>query len=203
MPPASSTLTTAVKAVAAVPLEGGSVVKASLEAAPALIVIPVLVALVSPLVAAVSVYVPVVFMSKLEKVAMPLTAETVVVPVTPEAVEVIVTEAVEEVTRLPPASSTCTTAVKAVAAVPLEGGSVVKTSLEAGPELIVMLLLVALATPEEAAVSVYVPRVFRIKLEKVATPPTAETVVVPATPEAVEVIDTEAEEVVTTLPYVS
>jgi hypothetical protein len=91
---------------------------------------------------------------KLEKVAMPPTAETVVVPVTPEAVEVIVTEAVELVTRLPPASSTLTTAVKAVAAVPLEGGSVVKTSFEAVPAAIVIPVLVALVSPLDAAVSV-------------------------------------------------
>ena len=78
-----------------------------------------------------------------------------------------------------------------------------KASLDAAPRLIVMMLLVALVSPPDAAVNVYVPGLFRIKLEKVAMPPTAETVVVPATPEAVEVIDTEAEEVVTTLPYVS
>jgi hypothetical protein len=137
---------------------------------------------------------------KLEKVATPPTAETVVVPVTPEAVEAIVTEAVEEVTRLPLASSTLTTAVNAVPAVPFEGGSTVKTSLEAVPELITTLVLVALVIPEEAAVSVYVPRVFSIRLEKVATPPTAETVVVPVTPEAVEVIVTEAVEVAARLP---
>jgi Zn-dependent protease len=95
-----------VNAVPIVPLDGGSVVKASLEAAPALIAILVLVALVSPEEAAVSVYVLEVFSIRLEKVATPPTAETVVVPVTPEAVEVIVTEAVEEVTRLPLASST-------------------------------------------------------------------------------------------------
>jgi hypothetical protein len=44
--------------------------------------------------------------------------------------------------------------VKAVPAVPLEGGSVVKASLEAVPAPIVMLLLVALVSPLEAAVSV-------------------------------------------------
>jgi hypothetical protein len=44
---------------------------------------------------------------------------------------------------------------------------------------------------------------FRIRLEKVATPPTAETVVVPVTPEAVEAIVTEAEEVVIRFPPAS
>jgi hypothetical protein len=63
-----------------------------------------------------------------------------------------------------------------------------------------MLLLLAPVSPEDAACSVYVPEVLRIRLLKVATPPTAETVVVPVTPEAVEVIVTEALEVVIRLP---
>ena len=72
--------------------------------------------------------------------------------------------------------------------------------MEGKPAPIEMLLLVALVSPDDAAVSVYVPDVFRIRLENVATPPTAETVVVPVTPEAVEVIVTEALEEVTRLP---
>ena len=78
-----------------------------------------------------------------------------------------------------------------------------KTSFEAVPAPTVMLLLLPLVSPEAAAVSVYVPDVFKIKLEKVATPPTAETVVVPVTPAAVEVIVTEVLEDVTRLPLLS
>ena len=85
----------------------------------------------------------------------------------------------------------------------MAGGSVVKTSLEAAPALITILVLAALVSPDVAAVSVYVPDVFRIKLEKVATPPTAETVVVPVTPADVEVIVTEALEEVTRLLFAS
>jgi hypothetical protein len=66
----------------------------------------------------------------LVKVATPPTAETVVVPVTPEAVEVIVTEAVEVADQVAVGVLNldhCTP--KAVpAAVPLEGGSVVKAN---------------------------------------------------------------------------
>ena len=79
----------------------------------------------------------------------------------------------------------------------------VNTSFEAAPGLIKILVLLPLVSPEDAAVSVYVPVVFRSKLEKVATPPTAATVVVPVTPEAVEVIVTEAVEPVTRLPFPS
>jgi hypothetical protein len=79
----------------------------------------------------------------------------------------------------------------------------VKTSLDAVPAAIAMLLLVTLVSPLDAAVSVYVPEVLRIKSEKVATPPTAATVVVPVTPEAVEVSVTGAVEVVTRLPPAS
>ena len=78
-----------------------------------------------------------------------------------------------------------------------------KTSLVAVPAPMVMLLLLPLVSPDEAAVSVYVPDVFRSRLVKLATPPTAETVVVPVTPEAVEVIVTEALEEVTRLLFAS
>ena len=85
---------------------------------------------------------------------MPPTALIVVVPVTPAAVDVIATEAVEEVTRFPFASSTCTVAPKGAPAVTLLGGAMLKTSLLAAPATTVMLPLVALVSPFEAAVSV-------------------------------------------------
>ena len=88
------------------------------------------------------------------KVATPLTAVTVVVHVTPDAVEVIVTDAVEVEMRLPLASCTCTTAPKGVPAVPVDGGLVEKTSLVAAAALMVMLELVALVRPVDAAVRV-------------------------------------------------
>ena len=125
-----------------------------MDAAPRLIVMPLLVALVSPLEAAVNVYVPGVFTIRLEKVAIPPTAATVVVPVTPEAVEVIVTEAPDVVTRFPLVSSTLTVAPKGAPSVALAGGSVVKTSLDAVPAPITILELVALVSPPDAAVSV-------------------------------------------------
>jgi hypothetical protein len=66
-----------------------------------------------------------------------------------------------------------------------------------------MLLLLTLLSPEEAAVSVYVPEVFRIKSEKVATPFTAFTVSVPPTPAGVELIVTEAVDPVNGFPFSS
>jgi len=160
----------------------------------------VLAPLVNPGEAAINAYVPEVFRIKLEKVATPLTAFTVSVPVTPEAVELIVTGAVEVVTTLPLPSWIWAVVLKGVPAVPFEGGPEVKTTLEGMPAPIVMLLLVAPVSPADAACSVYVPDVVRIRLVNAATPPDAGTVVVPATPGAVEVIVTGAVEEVTGLP---
>ena len=74
-----------------------------------------------------------------------------------------------------------------------------KTSFVAVPAPITILVLAPLVSPDEIAVSVYVPDVFRIRLVKLAAPLTAETVVVPVT-EAGKAIVTDALEEVTRLP---
>jgi len=109
---------------------GGCVVNTSLAAGPGVIVTEPLVALVSPALAPVKVYVPTVVKIRLLKVALPLTAETVVVPPTLfVGAEVMAIEAVELVTTFPSASSTdITEAVRGLPAMPLAGGCVVKTS---------------------------------------------------------------------------
>lgn len=74
---------------------------------------------------------------RLLKVAIPPDAMAVVLPVRPEGVDAMVTDALELVTRLPPESWTCTTAVKELPAVVLEGGCVVKVSFVAPPGVLV------------------------------------------------------------------
>ena len=136
------------------PLDG-SLVIASLVATPVdPIVIEVLVAEVRPLEAAVKVYDPAVLNTRFENVATPPVAFTVSVPETPVGVELMVMDAVEVVTRLPLASSTCTTTLPmAVPGLP-EVGCEVIASLVAGPALIVIGELVALLKPADDAVSV-------------------------------------------------
>jgi len=173
----SSTVTAALKTVPAVSLEGGWVVKASLLAIAAPMLMPVLVARVRVPDVAFSVYVPAVSRIRLLKVATPFDAETVGVAELSQLPDdgVSVIEAEEDVTTLPPASSTVTTAVKAVPAVPVGDGSVVKTSLLAAPTPMVMPVLVAGVSVPDDAVSVYGPTVSKIRLLNVATPLTAET----------------------------
>src|SRR5271156_3440257 len=147
-------------------------------------------------------------MLRLEKVATPLTALTVSVPASVPLAGLLLiamlTELVAEVTMLPDPSSivTCTAGVIAAPA-PTFVGCTVSTSFVAIPALTVKLLLVALVSPGDAAVNVYVPAVANCRALKVATPATADTVVVPLTPAAVELIVIVAFELVTTLPLPS
>ena len=122
LPYTSCTCTTAVNAVPAVPVAGGCVETTSFAGAAAPIAMAVLVTGDSEPEVAVSVYVPAVVKTRFVKVATPFPAATVVVPLTPAAVDAMVTEAVEFVTRFPPASSTRTDKPNAVPAVPVDGG---------------------------------------------------------------------------------
>jgi hypothetical protein len=120
-----------------------------------------LVAPLKPLLLAVRVYpVPVLFMLTPLKVATPFEAVSgflVTDSVPPDGLVPIarVIEALEVVTVLPPASSTVTTGcvVKALDCLPPEG-CVVKTSLAAGPTVILKELLVAELRLPLVAVSV-------------------------------------------------
>src|SRR5438034_29535 len=136
---------------------------------------------------AVRVYpVPGLLMVTFAKVATPLTAATVVVParvrlagLVPMASVMLV---VAVVTGLPWASwtATCMAGEFAAPAAALLGCTV-KTSFAAAPTPMLNALLVAPVRPVAVAVSVYpVPTMFRLKVENVATPPAAATVLVPA-----------------------
>ncbi len=201
-PPASSTLTTTeASAEPAVPLAGW-VVKTSFDPVPAAMLNELLVALVRPVEAAVSVY-DQCCKTKLLNVATPFTAATVVVPPTPDGVDVIVTDAEDVLTRLPLASCTCTaTLARGLPAVPFVG-CVEYTSFAATPAAMLNELLVALVRPVEPAESVYEPAAVKTRLLNVATPFTAATVVVPPTPDGVEVMVTDAVDVLTRLPPAS
>src|SRR5260370_12034749 len=90
-----------------------------------------------------------------------------------------VTLVVAPVTVLPTASCTVTTVVIALPAVAL-AGCVVKASLLGAPGVRLKALLVAPVRPVAAAVSVYpLPALSILRVENVATPFTAATVVVP------------------------
>src|SRR5260370_9552887 len=90
-----------------------------------------------------------------------------------------VTLVVAPVTVLPTASCTVTTVVIALPAVAL-AGCVVKASLLGAPGVRLKVLLVAPVRPVAAAVSVYpLPALSMLRLENVATPFTAATVIVP------------------------
>ncbi len=130
-------------------------VKNSLFAEPAVTVNEVLLAPVSPVDEAVSVYVPGALMTRLLKVATPFTAFTVRVPRTaPAGDDAIVTEAEEPVIGSPRLSVTLTTTGLNVAAAVVEaGGCVVKSSLLAGPVPIVIEVWTE-KPPDHVAVSV-------------------------------------------------
>src|SRR5205807_1556212 len=125
-------------------------------------------------------------MLRLEKVATPLTAATVVVParvplagLVPIATVMLV---VAVVTVLPWASwtVTCTAGVIAAPAAALLGCTV-KASFAAAPAPMLNALLVSPVRPVADAASVHPPSTsLFLSLEKVATPLTAATVVVPA-----------------------
>ena len=124
-------------------------------------------------------------MLKVENVATPAEANIVVVPdnVPPPGLVPIatVTLAVELVTVLAKASCTVTwtAGVIEVPAIVLLG-CVVITNWDAAPGLMLNEALVAPVNPVDDAVNVYpVPVLFMLSVEKVATPLTAETVVVP------------------------
>jgi hypothetical protein len=127
-------VTTAPKAVPAVPVDDGWVVKTAWVAAAGTIVKPALAPLVSPEEVAASVNVPAVSKVTPEKVATPADA----VAVHPEAQLPVegasVIEAVEEVSTLPLEFSTCTVTLKATPAVTLVEGTLVTTSLSGGGE---------------------------------------------------------------------
>ena len=159
-PAASWTVTTGWVPKSAPPVElEGFVVKTSLLAGPTVIVRLVLTALVSPLAAAVSVYVPGLSILQPAKVATPETAAlgfAVQVRVAPAGVVMVsVTEALLEVTVLPRPSwmATAGCVPKAIPPVELEG-FVVKPSLVAVPAVMVKLVLTPLVSPLAAAVSV-------------------------------------------------
>src|SRR2546422_122660 len=124
-------------------------------------------------------------MLRLEKVATPLTAATVVVPervplagLVPIATVMLV---VAVITVLPWASwtATCTAGVIAAPAAVLLGCTV-KTSFAAAPALMLNALLVAFLSEAATAESVSLALALALlMLEKVATPLTAATVVVP------------------------
>ena len=145
-----------------------------------------LVAPVSPLLAAVSVYpLPWLLMARLLNVAMPLTAFTVVVPERaplPGFVPMAnVTLAVLVVTTWFVASSTMTVTTGEIGALAaVFDGCVPKTSFVGTPE-IVNGELVAVARPALAAVSVYpTPELLILRSLNVATPLVALTISVPA-----------------------
>src|SRR3954469_24021097 len=124
-------------------------------------------------------------MDRLEKVATPLTADTVADPdsVPPPGLVPIATVmlAVELVTVLLNVSCTvtCTAGEMLAPAVALLGWTV-KASFEAAAGLMLNPAEVAPVSGADAAVSVYpVPVLSMERLEKVATPVTAATVVVP------------------------
>jgi hypothetical protein len=124
-------------------------------------------------------------------VATPLTAFTVNVPLTPAGVELIVTWAEDPATGFPFASWTCnTTGLGGIPTVPLTGGAVVNSSLNAGPAATEIEPLVTPANPGEAAESVKLPVAVNTRLLKVATPPAAFAINVPPTPVGVELIVT-------------
>src|SRR5437868_2594237 len=124
-------------------------------------------------------------MDRLEKLATPLTAAAEVVPdsvpppgLAPMAMAML---ADELVTVLPNASctATCTAGAMAVPATALAGWTA-NANLAAAAGLMVNAELDAPVSAPEAAVSVYpTPALSMDRLEKVATPPTAATVVVP------------------------
>src|SRR3954471_21703918 len=124
-------------------------------------------------------------MDRVEKLATPLTAATGAVPdsVPPPGLVPMatVTLAVELVTVLPNASCTVpwTAGAMAVPAIALAGWTV-KASLAAAAGLMVNAELDAPVSAPDAAVSVYpAPALSMERLENVATPLTAATVVVP------------------------
>jgi len=200
-PLAVSTCTTTLPmAVPVVPVVGCEVMTNFVAAAP--ITILELVAEVRPVEAAFSVKVPALGNVRLVNVAMPPEAFIVRVPDTPPGDEDMVIAAVEVVTKLPLTSSTCTTTLPmGVPALPVVGA--VMASLVAVPPVIVMVELVALVRPVEAAVTMYEPAVLKIRLLKVATPFVAFMLVIPVTPLGDEVIAMAAVEVVTVLPLAS
>jgi hypothetical protein len=130
-------VTTAPKAVPAVPVDGGWVEKTSFVGAAATTVMLELAALaVRGEEAAVNVYGPEVSRIRLLNVATPLTADTVaVLPVAklPEEGASVI-DAVEDVSTLPLEFSTCTVTLKATPAVTLEEGTLLTTSLSGGGE---------------------------------------------------------------------
>src|SRR5687767_4661490 len=124
-------------------------------------------------------------MERLEKVAMPADAATVVVPdsVPPPGLAPMATVmlAVELVTVLSKASRTVTRTAGAIAT-PATAfvGCTVKASLVAAAWLMLNAADVAAVSDAEVALSVYpVPALSMDRLEKVATPAAATTVVVP------------------------
>src|SRR5262245_19182445 len=179
------TCTAGVMATPAISFVGWTV-NASLVAAAGLMLNAELDAPVSAPEAAVSVYpTPALSMDRLEKVATPFTAATVGVPesVPPPGLApmAIVMLAVELGTRLPNASCTVTWTAGAMATpAPALVGCTVKASPFATAGLMLNAEEVAPVSGAEAAVSVYpVPALSMERLEKVATPFTAATVVVP------------------------
>ncbi len=119
-----------------------------------------------------------------------------------------VTDGPAVVTVLPPASWTVTTGwVGMVVLGRALDGEVVKASLLAGPTVMVKLVLTALVSPGEAAVSVYVPGLSTRHPVKVATPDTAASgfsvQVRVAVPGVVSTRVTGAVLVVTVLPWSS
>ena len=133
--------------------------KASLLAGPTVMVKLALTALVSPLEAAVSVYVPGRLILQLEKVATPEDAALGFEPqirAAPAGVVMLsVTWTLLLVTVFPKASWMATTGCVPKAIPPVEPeGLVVKLSLVADPAVMVKLVLTALVSPLDAAVSV-------------------------------------------------
>src|SRR2546422_926941 len=171
----------------------GCMVKASCVAAPGSMSNGALVAPPSPVAVADSVYpvppftVPVLSMLRPESVATPPTAATVFVPdsVAPAApvpgVIAAVTFPAKPATVLPSASCAviCTAGVSNAPAVVLVGCTV-KTSWLGVPSAMSKGALVAPLIPVAVATRVYpVPLLLRLRVLKLATPPTAGTVVVP------------------------
>src|SRR6266704_74459 len=164
----------------------GCPVKMSCAAAPGVMLNGILVAPVTPVVLAVTVYpVPLLLMLRVEKVATPFTAATVAVPdsvpplgFTPIAT---VTLPVNPVAMFPCASCAVTWTAGVIAAPALVlVGCPVKMSCAAAPGVMLNGILVAPVTPVVLAVTVYpVPLLLMLRVEKVATPFTAATVAVP------------------------
>jgi hypothetical protein len=147
----------------------GWVVKTSFFAVAAEIVNELLVALVKPVLVAVTAYDATVVRDRPVKVATPFTADTVLEM--PEGVEVKVTEADELATTLPLEFCTWTTMFESVAPAVALAGCVENLSWVAEvPPVTVKELLVALVRPLLLAVSVYVPAVFNTNPVKFATP---------------------------------